>query len=335
MVSKCIRKNRFAFTYIINFCCILAPLYFPNIDANARWTQNSITVAGGNQKGDRLNQLNIPFGIYVDNDQTIYIADYDNHRIVEWKYGATQGQVVAGGNGRGNRLDQLYGPADVIVDKKSNSLIIWDKGNRRVVRWPRQNNTSGQTIISDVDCYGLAMDNEGYLYISNFMKHEVRRWRMGDTNGTVVAGGNGKGTRLNQLNYPFYIFVDRDHSVYVSDWGNHRVMKWMKGAKEGIVVAGDQSEGESLTQLSKPNGIFVDELGNVYVADSGNNRIMRWIKGAREGSIVIGENGKKKQSNQLNYPTDLSFDRKGNIYVSDVDNHRVQKFDIASSSNFE
>ena len=33
----------------------------------------------------------------------------------------------------------------------------------------------------------------------------------------VVAGGNGKGNHLNQLNCPTYIFVDQNHSVYVSD----------------------------------------------------------------------------------------------------------------------
>jgi sugar lactone lactonase YvrE len=252
---------------------------------------------------------------------------------VEWKCGAARGQVVAGGNSGGNRLDQLRGPTDVIVDKKSDSLIILDKGNRRVVRWPRQDNTSGQTIISDVDCYGLAMDNEGYLYVSDPVKNEVRRWRTGDTTGVVVAGGNGKGIRLNQLDYPTYIFVDRDHSVYVSDWANHRVMKWVKGAKEGIVVAGDQRQGNSLAQLSGPNGIFVDELGTVYVVDSGNNRVMRWTKGARQGIVVVGGNETEEQSNQLNYPIGLSFDQKGNLYVSDTDNHRVQKFNIDSTSN--
>ena len=73
-------------------------------------------------------------------------------------------------------------------------------------------------------------------------KHEVRRYRRGESQGTVVAGGNGNGNRLNQLSYPQYVFVDRDHSVYVSDYGNNRVMKWMEGAKEGIVVAGGQGQ---------------------------------------------------------------------------------------------
>lgn len=46
-------------------------------------------------------------------------------------------------------------------------------------------------------------------------KHEVRRWRIGNDYGTIVAGGNGKGSHLNQLNCPIYIFVDQDHSVYI------------------------------------------------------------------------------------------------------------------------
>ncbi|CAF4559615.1 unnamed protein product, partial [Didymodactylos carnosus] len=93
------------------------------------------------------------------------------------------------------------------------------------------------------------MDNNGFLYISDYENDEVRRWQVADTEGVVVAGGNGKGDRLDQLSGPFNIFVDRDQSVYVSDEFNHRVMKWIKGAKEGIVVAGGRGKGNALTQL--------------------------------------------------------------------------------------
>ena len=44
---------------------------------------------------------------------------------------------------------------------------------------------------------------------------EVRRYTIGDKNGIVVAGGNGKGNQLNQLNYPTYLFVDEEQAVYV------------------------------------------------------------------------------------------------------------------------
>ncbi|CAF3738400.1 unnamed protein product, partial [Rotaria sp. Silwood1] len=296
-----------------------------------KWKQNAIIIAGGNGPGNLSNQLSLPSSIYVDDDnQSIYIADWLNDRIVEWKYGAKNGEVVAGGKGRGNGTDQLNGPIDVIVDKKNDSLIICDQDNRRVVQWSRQDGTNGQTIISNIYCEGLTMDNNGSLYVSDRENNQVRRWEIGDTNGTIVAGGNGKGNHLNQLNHPTYIFVDQDHSVYVSDLINHRVMKWMKDAKEGILVAGRQDMGDGVKQLSFPYGLIVDQLGHVYVADSVNNQIMRWSKRSKKGCIIVGGNGHGEQPNQVKAPRDLSFDRQGHLYVVDWGNHRVQKFEIDS-----
>ncbi|CAF4683128.1 unnamed protein product, partial [Rotaria sp. Silwood2] len=259
---------------------------------NARWTQNGVTVAGGHGEGSATNQLSCPCGLFVDDDQTIVIADYWNHRIIQWKKDDTNGQVVAGGNGTGKRLDQLNYPTDVLIDKETDSLIICDRENRRVVRWSRRSGTTqGEILIDNVNPWGLTMDDQRYLYISDYEKHEVRRYQIGDKNGTIVAGGNGKDDGLNQLNFPTYIFVDQQQTVYVSDNENHRVMKWHKGAKEGIVVAGDQGYGSTLTQLYYPNGLFVDTLGTIYVADSWNNRVMRWPKGAKQGTVIVGGNG--------------------------------------------
>ncbi|CAF1306828.1 unnamed protein product [Rotaria sordida] len=243
--------------------------------------------------------------------------------------GDTNGQVVAGGNGQGNRLDQLNYPIDVLIDKETDSLIICDWKNRRVARWSRRSGTTqGEILIDNIICLGLAMDDQRYLYISDPNKHEVRRYQLGDKNGTLVAGGNGKGAGLNQLNYPTYIFVDQQQTVYVSDQNNHRVMKWNKGAKEGIVVVGCQGQGNALTQLSYPQGLFVDTLGTIYVADMVNNRVMRWPKEAKEGTVIVGGNGKEAGANQFNCPWGLSFDRHGNLYVADRSNHRVQRFSI-------
>ncbi|CAF1635824.1 unnamed protein product [Rotaria sp. Silwood1] len=302
-----------------------------NLNANAKWIQNGITVAGGNGEGNGINQIYHPNGFCVDDDQTLYIAEYDNHRIMEWKCGAKTGRVMAGGNGEGNRPDQLNGPTDVIIDKERDSLIICDYENKRVVRWPRQNGKSGETIISNVSGIGLTMDDNGFLYVVDRDKHEVRRYQTGDDKGIVVAGGNRQGSFVDQLNRPAYVFVDQDHSVYISDTMNHRVMKWLKDAKQGIVVAGGQGQGNNLTQLSNPRGIGVDQSGTVYVADQSNHRIMRWTQGTTQGSVVVGGRGQGNQSSQLSCPNGLSFDRNGNMYVGDYNNNRVQKFIIDQS----
>ncbi|CAM4880207.1 unnamed protein product [Rotaria socialis] len=286
-----------------------------NIPANATWTQNGVTIAGDHGLGSATNQLNEPFGLFVDDDQT--------------KNGDTKnGQVVAGSKGQGNGLHQLDRPTDVLIDKEADSLIICDEG--RVVRWSRGSRTTqGEILIDNIDCFGLAMDEQRYLYVSDYVKREVRLYQLGENYGTLVAGGKGQGDGLNQLDSPAYLFVDRDHSVYVSDNNNHRVMKWVEGAKEGIVVAGGQGEGNALTQLSHPEGLFVDTLGTLYVADHGNHRVMRWTQGdKKQDTIVVGGNGSGEGANQFHYPLGLSFDRHGNLYVVDAGNNRVQRFSI-------
>ncbi|CAF1276616.1 unnamed protein product [Rotaria sp. Silwood1] len=318
-------------TSFINKICLKMKtpfLHNANGNANVKWIQNGVTLAGGNGQGSEMNQLHYAQGLCVDEDQTIYIADGSNHRIVEWKYGATTGRVVAGGNGQGNGPDQLDNPSDVIIDKDRACLIICDRGNKRVVRWPRQNGENGEMIISNIGCWGLTMDDDGNLYVADYDKHEVRQYRMGENQGKVVAGGNGPGNRLDQLTGPKYVVVDRDYSVYISDSNNHRVMKWIAGEKEGIVVAGGRGHGNDLTQLNYPQGIAVDQEGTVYIADDMNHRIMRWPQGDKQGSVIVGGNGEGSQSNQLFYPISLSFDQEGNLYVSDPRNHRVQKFYI-------
>ncbi|CAF0738476.1 unnamed protein product [Adineta steineri] len=301
---------------------------FNHINITTKWQQHGITIAGGHGRGNQLYQLYYPCGIYVDDDhQTTYIADCYNHRIVEWKYGEETGQVAAGGNGQGNRNNQSNHPRDVIIDKKNDFLIICDRYKRRVVRWPRQNGRNGETIVSDIDCWGLIMDKNGDLYVSDSKKNEVRRWKQGEREGIIVAGGHGKGNHFNQLNNPTSIFVDEDHSIYVSDYWNYRVMKWMKGAKEGIVAAGN-GKGNSLSHLCYSNGVIADHLGNLYVADSDNNRIMRWCEGSDEYSIIVDGNRKGDQQYLFHSPKGLSFDVQGNLYVVDEGNHRIQKFEI-------
>ncbi|CAF2150842.1 unnamed protein product, partial [Rotaria magnacalcarata] len=302
-----------------------------NISANANWPQNGVTIAGGNGQGGATNQLYWPQGLFVyDDDQTVIIADSQNHRIMQWKNSnTTNEQVVADGNGKGNGLNQLNVPTDVLFDNETDSLIICDWGNQRVVRWSRRSGTTqGEILINNIYCWGLAMDEQRNLYVSDYVKHEVRRYQGCDKIGILVAGGNGQGSGFNQLNQPHYLFVDGQQNVYMSDCSNHRVMKWNKGVTDGIVVAGGQGQGSALTQLNLPYGVVVDTLGTLYVTDTSNHRVMRWTQGANQGTVIAGGNGAGAGANQFDYPTGLSFDRHGNLYVADQNNDRVQRFSI-------
>ena len=326
--SEKIRRKQYYFESFLICHCFVAPIPIANIKSNTRWKPDGITVAGGRGEGNDLDSLNSPFGFDIDTNQTVVVADYYNHRVVEFRTGAIRGELVAAGNDAGSRTDQLNYPTDVMLDIQADRMFICDRENQRIVQWSRHGGKRGTTVISNVKCFGLTMDERGFLYVSDLEKHEVTRWWIGDSQGTSVAGGNGAGFRLDQLDSPHYVFVDHHYSVYVSDSQNHRVMKWTRGAKQGAIVAGGRGDGDALTQLSSPEGIFVDQLGTVYVADCGNNRLMRWNLGATQGSVIAGGHDYGKEPNQLNYPMDLSIGLDGSLYVVDSNNNRVQKFAV-------
>ncbi|CAF1466851.1 unnamed protein product [Rotaria magnacalcarata] len=215
---------------------------------------------------------------------SMIIADGGNDRIIRFRMGDTRGQVIARGHGERKKLDQLNSPSDVLVVQNSNSLIICDRQNRRVLR-----------------CY--FHNNQRYLYISNDNK-------LGGQHGTLVTGGHGQGSSINQLNESIYLFVDQHQNLYILDNETHCVMKWNKDAKEEIIVAGGHDKGNTLRQLSHPEEFFVDTLGNIYVADSLNHRVMRWSKRTIEDTVVVGGNGKRKEANQFNLSTKLSLSHK-------------------------
>ncbi|CAF3163440.1 unnamed protein product [Rotaria sp. Silwood2] len=185
-------------------------IYLP---PSAQWTQEGVTVAGGNGEGDNANQLNCLLGFCLihdddDNQQqqktmvTIIIADFWNHRVVQWKTDDTSknGQVITTDEDEGNKLARS---TDMLYDKETDSFLIADSGNQRVLR---------------------------NLYVTDIAKHEVRRYQLRggiveDKTGILVAGGNGEGVNLTQLAYPNCIFVDRQQNVYMSDSENDRIMK--------------------------------------------------------------------------------------------------------------
>lgn len=215
-------------------------------------------------------------------------------------------------------LTKLNRPTNILIDNDKKSLIIADRDNRRVIRYYLGSDSIPvETILDNISCCGLAMDDEGTLYVTDSSKDEVRRYLPGDKAGEVVAGGNGKGAGLHQLNGPAYVAIDSDDTLYVSDYNNHRVVKWNRGAVEGTIVAGWDGYGSESTQLNHPNSIVIDTNDNLYIADEYNHRIIRYRNNVRTAEILV---------DRLKNPLALSFDNQKNLYVTC--SNRVLQFKI-------
>jgi sugar lactone lactonase YvrE len=297
-----------------------------SICASATWATNGVIVAGGRGIGADLNQLSYPRGAFVDDTGAIYITD-DNLRVVKWERAASSGLMVAGFGGRGSNNDQFELYLHNLAVNKEGTMFICDNGNRRVMRWVKDA-MSGEIILSTINCFGVTLDNEGSLYVSNLDEDLILKYRVNSSGGEIVAGGNGRGAALNQFNRPHFPFVDHNFNIFVPDTDNHRVMKWPIGSKEGIIV----SDNNNLPRLHAPHAVIVDELGTIYIVDHDLHQVIRWFKDAQSGELLFGGHGYGNRANQFAFPIDIDFDREGNLYITDRNNHRIQMYTINKSS---
>jgi sugar lactone lactonase YvrE len=144
-------------------------------------------VAGTGAPGSNNTQLCLPEGIFVNQNGTIYIADYNNNRIMKWYSGATSGIMVAGDGISGASSTQLNAPSQIIVDT-NDYIYISETGNSRITRWP-PNSTYGECIAACTgrsgtastqlnSPYSLAFDSNGSLYVSDTFNHRIQKFQI-------------------------------------------------------------------------------------------------------------------------------------------------------------
>ena len=188
-------------------------------------------------------QFNGPFGVAVDVDGNVYVADTYNYRIRK----ITPAGVVTTLAGNTN-----YGYAD---GAGAGALFYLPKG--------------------------VAVDPAGNVYVADENNQRIRKITPTGT-VTTLAGSTGGSTdgdvSVAQFSTPGGIAIDADGNLYIGDTGNHRIRKitpagvvsTLAGSTQGITDA----DG-SAARFNKPTGVVVDGDGNIYVADDDNERIRK------------------------------------------------------------
>lgn len=191
--------------------------------------------------GNSSDQLNQPYGIARDPiSKTLYIADYGNHRIMQYQWGQLSGTVVAGGHGPGTNRSQLNYPAAIYFDSPSNSLFIVNYGANNVVRWVlgasqwtlvagSSNGTAGSSSTLLNAPIGITLDPTKNVYIVDRDNSRVQLFLAGQLNGITIAGVTGvNGSNATLLNFPYAVVLDAELNLYVTDRYNHRVQKFLR-----------------------------------------------------------------------------------------------------------
>jgi hypothetical protein len=288
----------------------------PKFGALALWSANAITFADSSTVG------HLPYGIFVNTNNTIYVAETSSSSV----------QVWLGGNI--NRTETIFGnwlypvslfvtyTGDIYVD---NGFLIGqvDKSTLNAT-------TSVAVMYVSHVCYGLFVDINDTLYCSIGELHQVITKSLNNNSDTltIVAGTGCYGLTMTMLNSPRGIFVNINLALYVADCGNDRVQLFSIGQLNGNTVAGVGAP--NTISLNCPTGVVLDADQYLFIVDNGNHRIVG--SGPTGFRCVVGCFGGGSAPNQLNNPQSMSFDSHGNIFVADTSNGRIQQFILISNS---
>jgi streptogramin lyase len=317
LIFRSIKRLKFQLSIkLITFLSyVLAVSYNqPTFCPNASWNPNATTFADNTTVGSS------PFGIFVNTNNTVYVADRANGQILVWFNNSINPTRTISGN--------LASPYSLFVTTSGDIYVDNGNSNGRVDKWTLNTNSSVPAMHVGSACYGLFVDINDTLYCSLRHFHQVVTKSLdSNSNITIIVAGNGTaGSASNMLNNPEGIFVDVNFDLYVADYNNSRIQLFKSGQLNATTVA---SSSPTIT-LYHPSGIVLDADGYLFIVDSGNNRIVG--SGPNGFRCVAGCSGIGSASNQLYYPRTLSFDSYGNMFVTDWENSRIQKFLLSTNS---
>lgn len=165
-------------------------IYGSDTSNNALWRNNTVPL-GYAGAGGATNQLNGNQGITLDTTMNVgylYIANTNQHTIVQWIPGSGTGTVVAGTNGvQGNSNSTMRFPVAVRIDPLGN-LFVADNNNHRIqlyCRFPTVSSTgrtiigtgiSGSTPTTLQFPSGLALDSDLNIYVADNSNHRIQRF---------------------------------------------------------------------------------------------------------------------------------------------------------------
>ncbi len=211
-----------------------------------------------------------PWGIALDNDGNVLVADTWNHRIqkfdldgnflLQW---GTSGLAADG-------LDLLWGPRGIAVAPDGN-IYVTDTGNKRVVVFSPEgkslfefNKTNDLTLDEPV---GIAIGPDKKVYVADTWNMRVAIFSL---EGKFLSSFEISGWDSNSIDDKPYLAVDAQGRVYVTDPENYRVLVFSPDGKSLAAFGQYGSDGDS---FGLPNGIAIGPDGKAWVADAGNNRI--------------------------------------------------------------
>ncbi len=205
-----------------------------------------------------------------------------------------------------------------IADRHNNRIMVVTTAGEFVDNW-------GSFGIWDYpSLFGLAIDDQGYVYLGDFDRSEIRKY---DADFKLVKRFGSAGTELGKFGGLRGLAIGSNQRLYALEQNNNRVQIFdLDGNRVGAFGAAGSGQG----QFNAPNDIAVGKDNKVYVADRDNHRIQIF---SANGSYVGKIGGFGSFDGEFKQPNGVAVSPEGLIAVADIGNNRIQIFN--ADGNFQ
>jgi tripartite motif-containing protein 71 len=316
----------------------------------------------GSGQGGGPGQLNFPYGVAIDAQGRVFVADDMNQRIVRYSTPATKYQYKARWGSYGTAAGQLAYPRGAATNT-SGELFVANTGNDRIDVFDasgtlkRSFGVSGRSSGQFDGPLGVAADGSGIRAVTDSVNGRVQLLNADNSVATTWGSPNPGPTILPD---PVAVAFDGAGNGYVLDQRRSRIVAFDRATAQSPRSIG--SEGSGPGQLLSPAALAIDGAGNIDVADYGNRRIARfnvngqylgsfatdasprgvavspagdriWVADAANhirvydptGMELADYGGTGSKVGKFNAPAQIALDAGGNLWVADRGNNRIQE----------
>eukprot|EP00069_Balaena_mysticetus_P011508 bmy_21331T0 len=270
-------------------------------------------------EGDSDGKLCRPWGVSVDKEGYIVVADRSNNRIQVFKpCGAFHHKFGT----LGSRPGQFDRPAGVACDT-SRRIVVADKDNHRIqiftfegqflLKFGEKGTKNGQFNYP----WDVAVNSEGKILVSDTRNHRIQLF---GPDGVFLNKYGFEGALWKHFDSPRGVAFNHEGHLVVTDFNNHRLLVIHPDCQSARFLG---SEGTANGQFLRPQGVAVDQEGRIIVADSRNHRVQMFES---NGSFLCKFGAQGSGFGQMDRPSGIAVTPDGMIVVVDFGNNRILIF---------
>ncbi|MYM34560.1 gluconolaconase [Duganella sp. FT94W] len=301
---------------------------------------------GGSNGNPKRTRFADPFGVALDRQGNLYIADGGSNNIIRKIDMNGLTSTLAGGvegyaEGVGTTA-AFNTPSGIAADAAGN-LYVADTGNnaiRKITPDGVVSTLAGDGLAGDKDGQGagaqfngpvgVAVDAAGVVYVTDTYNDRIRRIA---PDGAVTTIGGGKRAGLADgpaaqalFDTPTGIVVSADGDLFIADTANHAIRKLSRDGTVSTVAVAKEDDRDAL--LRSPVGLALTPDGYLYTGSTAHGRLAQITPQGEVVSLLDvdhpaqpgdGSDG----SVRLYSPRGIALYKDGSLFVTDAATFRL------------